>query len=378
MSTPDWRLAFVLPNLCLGQHQRSPPGLSLGLAGIAIVPAFDPRVVEITQWSEAARSFLGSFHDGNGTEITPAVLILRNDWHRDLKDDPEPLIAFRNAVAVTSILPYRAQWQNGGWLGVSWSEAFDYHPVRLRPDGSKFDFWTPALNSVGFRMKGLSMTPDLRVPRTHLCHSDTLLAKRLGQVWYQRYLRSRDKRSSAKVFRSLELAFEALGMRFRSYSSLSEVGLNAVPWVTSMEVLASPDQKGVTKWDCARLIGQHEFSDRRLRSRRYWVKVKRGRHHMNLAQRVFVRLYEARSKFVHGDRVSVKLLLTPGDESPPLLSLASTVYRAALVAYLDEHWPRKAMPNPGGAPWRQRLAQVVQEVPYTEHLLKSIGQSYYD
>ena len=47
MSPPDWRLAFILPNLRLGQHQRSPAELSLGLEGIAIVAAFDPRVVAI-------------------------------------------------------------------------------------------------------------------------------------------------------------------------------------------------------------------------------------------------------------------------------------------------------------------------------------------
>ena len=40
---------------------------------------------------------------------------------------------------------------------------------------------------------------------------------------------------------------------------------------------------------------------------------------MTLAQRVYLRLHEARSKFVHGDKVSVKLLLTDGDEAPPLL-----------------------------------------------------------
>ncbi|MDE2753532.1 MAG: hypothetical protein OXI83_13220, partial [Gemmatimonadota bacterium] len=311
-SYPDWRLAFVLPNLCLGQHHRSPSELTLGLEGIAIVPASDPRVGKITKWSEAAKRFLGSFHDGNGNAITPAVLIAREDWHSGIIGSPEAVIAFRNAVAVASILPFRAVLQNGGWLGVSWSEAFDYHPARLRLDGSKFDSWTPALNSIGFRLKGLSLTPDLRVPRTHLCHTDTLLAERLGQVWYRRYRRRIDRHRSARVFRSLEMAYEGLGMRFRSYSSLSEVGLNAVPWVTSMEVLASPEQRLVTKWDCARLIGQHEFSDPRLRSRKHWVKDKKGRRHMNLAQRMFVRLYEARNKFVHGDRVSAKLLLTPG------------------------------------------------------------------
>ena len=235
MSTaPDWQLAFVLPNLCLGRPERSPPKLTLGLEGIAIVPASDPRVAEITEWSTAARRFLGSFHDGNRRETQPAVLIVREDWHSDIVGNPEPVIAFRNAAAIASILPFRAQWQSDGWSGVSWSESFDYHPAQLRLDGTKFDSWTPALNSIGFRLDGLSLTPDLRVPRTELRHVDERLAELLGRVWYLRYRRGREKRKSARVFRSLETAYEALGIRFRSYSSLNEVGLNAVPWATAI------------------------------------------------------------------------------------------------------------------------------------------------
>ena len=136
---PDWQLAFVLPNLCFGTADRSRRELTLGLESMAIVPASDPRVLEITEWSEAAKSFLRSFHDGNGKPITPAALIVRHDWHRDIGRDPKPVISFRNAAAVAAILPFRAHWQSDGWAGVSWSEAFDYHPAQLRVDGSKFD-----------------------------------------------------------------------------------------------------------------------------------------------------------------------------------------------------------------------------------------------
>ena len=159
----------------LGSRDRSPSELTLGLEGIAIVPASDRRVVEIKEWSEAARGFLNSFHDGNRKPITPAALIVRNDWWLDMRGYIEPVISFRNAVAVAAILPFRAHWQSDGWSGVSWSEAFDYHPARLRPDGSKFDLWTPALNSIGFRLDELCLTPDLRVPPTEVGHTDDQL-----------------------------------------------------------------------------------------------------------------------------------------------------------------------------------------------------------
>ena len=106
----------------------------------------------------------------------------------------------------------------------------------MEPDGSKFDLWTPALNSIGFRLDELCLTPDLRVPPTEVGHTDDQLAKRLGRVWHLRYRRGEAKRATARVFRSLEAAFAALGLRFRSYSSLSEIGLNAVPWATGVDL----------------------------------------------------------------------------------------------------------------------------------------------
>ena len=275
-TSPQWRLAFVLPNLRLGEHHKSPSELTLGLDGIAIVPASDPRVVEIREWYDPAERFLTSFHDGNSTAITPAALIVREDWQSGIVANREAVISFRNAVAAASILPFRAQWQNHGWSGVWWSESFDDHPVRLRPAGSKFDYRTPALNSIGFRLDGLQLTPDLRVPRPHLMHTDENLADRLRHAWWLRYGRKRDKQKTAKVFRSLEAAYDALGLRFTSHSSLSAVGLSTVPWTTAIEVLAAPEARDVKKRDCTRLIGRHEFSDPRLRRKMCWVKPQKG------------------------------------------------------------------------------------------------------
>ena len=383
MSTrPQWRLTFVLPNLRLAEHERSPSEVTLGLEGIAIVPASDSRVVEIREWSEPADGLLSSFHDANGTAITSAALIVREDWHSDIIANPEAVISFRNAVAASSILPFRAQWQNHGWAGVWWSESFDCHPARLRPDGSKFDYRTPALNSIGFRLDGLQLTPDLRVPRPHLMHTDENLADRLGRAWWLRYGRKRDKQKTAKVFRSLEAAYDALGLRFTSHSSLSAVGLSTVPWTTAIEVLAAPEARYVEKWDCTQLIGRHEFSDPRLRRKKCWVKPnkKGARRHMTLAQRVYLRLHDARSKFVHGDKVSVKLLLTDGDEAPPLLSLASTIYRTALMAYLEGHWPARVTSSQETTSWAELLRQHVRDnhAVYEDHLLNAIGKSYWD
>ena len=72
---PDWALVFVLPNLRLGGHDHWPDELTLGLDGIAIVSASEARVQEVTAWSEAAKTFLESFHNGNGSAARESVVV---------------------------------------------------------------------------------------------------------------------------------------------------------------------------------------------------------------------------------------------------------------------------------------------------------------
>ncbi len=296
---PDWQLAFVLPNLLMEDHQGSPVQLTLGLEGIAIVPASDPRVTDIRRWSSAADTLLGCFHDGNGTSITPAVLIVRDDWNADMNRSAEPVMAFRNAIAVASILPARARWATGGWGEVSWSDAFDCHPAELSVDGSMWNVWTPALTSVGLLLDGLSLTPNFGLPRSRLGPIEKTLGARLSRAWKLRFRRRRELQDTARVFRSLEVAYEALAMRFKNYESLNERGLGTVPWATAVEVLASPPKQHVDKWLCNDLIGRAPVPQARaLRARRYWVwkdRRRRQRKHMTLVQRMYYRLYTARS-----------------------------------------------------------------------------------
>ena len=61
-------------NLDLEQGNNPTEPLTLGLEGIAIVPASDERVSAVRSWSKAADRFLGAFHDGTGDRIDPPVL----------------------------------------------------------------------------------------------------------------------------------------------------------------------------------------------------------------------------------------------------------------------------------------------------------------
>lgn len=356
-------MVFVLPNLDLNQGNRDTEPLTLGLDGIAIVPTSDQRVSAVRSWSTAADRFLSAFHDGHGRAIGPAVLVARTDWMDRFAKDPEPVIAFRNAVAMSAVLLARARGPGGSWLGASWSDSFDYHPAQLRLDGSKFDLHTPALNSTGLQLENLSITPDLGLPRNRLGQLDNGLGLRLGRVWRRRYLKRRSLRTTARVFRSLEIAYQAASVGFKNYSSLTEVGMDAVYWANAIEVLAMPPTGDVSKWDSVRLLGSFEWlHEPELRKRKYWARRGKERTHMNLAQRLFLHLYSARSKFVHGDTVSENLLLPYGPEAPSILSLASTLYRTALFTVLEANWPWKPSLN-------QSIAMSLGARVYHRHLL---------
>jgi hypothetical protein len=290
--------------------------------------------------------------------------------------DPEPVIAFRNAVALSTILVGRARGPNAGWLGASWSDTFDYHPAQLRIDGSSFDLATPALNSIGFRLKGLSLTPDLGLPRNRLGPIDDHIGGHLARAWTTRYRRRRHLRATAKVFRSLETAYQAASIGFKNYASLNEVGMDAVYWVNAIEVLSMPIKGNVTKWDGVKLVGEFPWRDETsLRAKKYRVLMQRGKKgqprkftSLNLAQKVYLSLYTARSKFVHGDSVSERLLIPFGNDAPSLLSLASTVYRVALRSFMTRHWPWQ----PDG----RNLASLdfIAYGSYRDHLLAAVGE----
>ncbi len=360
---PKWQLLFVLPNLLLKEGGSGPSQLDLGLEGLAIVSATDPRVVEIKEWSEDACRFLGSFHNGDRKPIIPSVLIVRNDWQSRLGQDPEPVISFRNAAALACILPVRTGSPEGAWGGPAWSDTFDLHPCQLKPDGSHWSIHTPALNKGPIPLDELSLTTDLGLSRPPPLTLDCHLAERLGHVWCRRYWRGQDKQKALRVFRSLESAYEALAIRFKNFASPNEVGLGTVPWATAVEVLASPGSRNVQKWDCTCLIDRgRRPCDPRLRTRKYWCMTqKEKRRYLTLPQRIYLHLHDARSKFVHGDKISQNLL-APFPNGAPLLSLASTVYRIALVSYLEEHWPVRDA-------WLRDLAGSFD---YERHLLKAI------
>jgi hypothetical protein len=87
----------------------------------------------------------------------------------------------------------------------------------------------------------------------------------------------------------------------------------------------------ITRW--AKKRREKTFAGKKQKYVKEWRAV-------DAVQFAYMRLYEARSKFLHGDRISERLLL-PFKAAPtlPLLSIAPTVYWAALRSFLGANLP---------------------------------------
>ena len=371
MTRPDWIVVFIIPSLKIKAQAVNDVGLTLGLTGMALVARDDPRVQAYCEWSPAASTLLSRFLTEYSRPHDPTRLVAHRRWLDSFGKRAEPVIAFRNAVAMACVCHVRA---NGGWQGASWTESFDHHAAEVAVDGSHVDILTPALQSFAAPVEDMVFTLEHGLPVAEYIFSDERLAVWLGKAWLDTYRNGRNVAAGRTLFRSLELAYMAASMRSRNYSSIHEVGVGTVLWVNAIEILAAPSDRNVRRLDGHALVEQFVWDmNPLLDSRRYRVvehrrpKIKyRG---AKLVAKVYDHLYEARSKFVHGDQVSRALLRPFGpDPAPPLLALASTVYRTALLAYLQRHWKwtrQMEAKDHLGTFWLSA---------YEQHLLKAVDQ----
>lgn len=324
----------------MGEHN----GLTLGTQFLALVPSTDQRVHGIAQNSRAAKILLNRFTASTGERICPAVLIVRRDAPNHILRTSEPIVAFRNAIAFSHLLLARARNQ-----GIRWTDHFDFHPTGVSRQGSELITYSPAVIGGGIDLrKYRAMAADYLGVHEERLRIDDYLYLSLGKAWHHRFISpGTDDRFTRALFRSLEVAYEAFSVRHKNYGSLHEYGLSTALLVSAIETLAAPAEGDVRKKHALALLSRYSWETPTLRYRRYRVFIEKQNKQkvfrwVNLIQRVYDRLYRARSKFLHGDRVSRRLLV-PFESNPDLslLRLSGAVYRTALGAYLETRFQRK-------------------------------------
>lgn len=348
-----WQLIYVLGNLQLpeyrpplsdGSYRNFPTeGLTLGCRGIAVVPPNDPRVTAIATREPSAARLLQSFRDLTGQPYHPAVLIAESKLLRRINRDESAIVAFRNALALSIILKERAKAiKNGSSVGPTWSDFFDAFPITIGRRGRLLTL-SPAVQGVW-----LDDTKPISAPAPYLPHFEQIpswdhyLWDSLGKLWTKFYSYPRpNDHLGHRVFRSLELAYQACATPIKNQGSLHDYGVMVALWVSALEVLAHPGKGNVTPEHVINLIGSYQWSGRMLNGPWYDVFVNKGEYIKGkFVQAAYRHLYDFRSKFLHGDRVTERLIRPfPRRRWISVIDVAPFLYRTALVETLRQEFP---------------------------------------
>ncbi len=349
----SWQVGFALHNLSLpadsswnesgGRVDGVGGGIDVGCRDVAIVSADDPRVLADVARRPAVRSLLGSFRSPTATAFQPACLIFRESVPaRDATLDA--ILAFRNALALSFLLRARAGAINEeGTQQPYWADTFDIFPVEIDKKG-RLIAWSAALVDLMDHTRVQTFMSSPYVGRTtQLQQADSYLYRAIGREWRRRFQSRRPDRISQRLFRSLEVAFEAASVPTHQQESLQDWGVKIGLWVSAIEILARPRHGRVGEKSVRDLLGKHSWTDPLLDKPRYSLRFpQKGAApaviRVSAVQRLYAAIYRARNDFVHGNPVRHGTLRgRAGDISLPIA--AALVYRTALAAFLHNRHP---------------------------------------
>jgi len=343
----DWEFAFVLPNLVLPSdlHDTNPgafpDGITVPPNYLKIFPGDHSLVTQLRAADKTVEQILRSFRNEYGKPYFPAVLLVARSTPQIIKQDLEAFVAFRNVVAIATVLRGRgAALLDRGALTPTWSDTFDFHPAKVGGRGHMI-LQSPALSSLVSSTAALRLTHSAYVKlEGRRLWMDHYLFQALGRAWRSRFTTKRRSDAFAqRAFRSIEVAYQASAVGAKNEASLHEYGTQIALWVSACEILAWADRKRADLPAVLELLGR--YPGRKATMRRRFRTTYRGQvFPSNAPQRAYTYLYAARNDFLHGNRVTTNAMFTSsGEKRVPLPRVAAVVYRTALASYLNVRYP---------------------------------------
>ena len=175
-------------------------------------------------------------------------------------------------------------------------------------------------------------------------YCDSLFYKTLLRAWNKRFIYPGTNSKYTRIlFRSLELAYQALSIPIKNQSSLHDFGVSVACWISAFEILVHLSHKEATKAIVLKELLPRDYPllERKLTACRYQIKVGNKRPHVSIVQKTYDALYRARCDFLHGNEVSLKALFPYGYAKPSLNNLAPIIYRIALWNYMKPLYYRR-------------------------------------
>lgn len=323
---------FLLPNLGL----RDP----VGNENVAIVPTDDPRAIDIASSNNLARSFIEGFEDQFRRKVYPSLLLI-NINGPDILRDIDTIVGFRNIFALSSIIKgHEGSVKLSPLLSPIYSDYFDFYPISISRENDGFITRSPAI--LGFddetQLFRGQTSAGLPNPDHVYTRSDDQLFALLEKAWERRFVRERlNEWQTRKLFRSLEMAYQATTMPFKNHSTIYDHGSSASLWVSAFEILSHPRTGNVGLLSVLDLLGRYSWADKTVRKKAYKVKYGGYESRVNLVQKLYKELYDTRNVFLHGNPVrTTRLRALKNKRKLSITSFAPLIYKVALLCFLDQ------------------------------------------
>jgi hypothetical protein len=334
-SSDNWKFCFLLHNLELKAAFES--------EFMAIVPNNDARLAKIIADEPLVAPLIQNFTDQQGKQKCPCALIGRTDAPHQI-GSLEGIIGFRNIFALSCLL--YAWPQTIGSRNVSfpqWSDFFDFYPMRPSKDGTFLHTLSPAIDGgcLPEKFKG-QVSPNLPPDVNSLkFQPDDQILPLLLDVWKKEFAETNSPDWTRTVlFRSLEMAYQAARLPSNSRYTIYDFGTPIALWVSAFEVLVHPGmlpdgKKGKADIEkVMNLLGQALWRDLRLKHTEHQIK---NLVNVNLVQKLYGELYEARNDFLHGNQVDhSRLFCFRNEHRRSLIEIAPVIYKVALGCSLGQ------------------------------------------
>ena len=298
-----WSVYFVLPDVTM--HEP------VGNEYISIAPHSDPRVANSIRTNHFAKALIKNFEDQFRRKMFPSVLMLNDNAPAHLKNI-DAITGFRNILAISTIIKAHEHSLTSSFVAYPlYSDFFDLFPITVSRQNDGFITSTPS--ALGFddehqHFRG-QVSPGLGGQGNIGEKAQDHLFKALHKAWERRFVRQkREEWSTRTLFRSLEMAYQAASMPFKNHSTIYDYGSSASLWVSALEILSHPRTANANLQSVLGLLAGYEWKDKVIGRKSYKLRYAGKNSRINLVQKLYKELYDARNNFLHGDPVARKNL----------------------------------------------------------------------
>lgn len=283
----NWELIFSIPNL--GIHN------AIGNENIAIVPNDDPRIMEIASKNNVTKHFIEGFEDQFRRKVSSSFLIIPSRAPNSLRDI-DTIVGFRNIIALSSIIKgYEHSLKSNFVAYTLYSDHFDLYPISVSKDEKGFITSSPSVlgydddaqNFIG------QTSPALANPGHVTANPDVQLYGLLEKVWNRRYVKRKlNEWQSRKLFRSLEMAYQATTLPFKNHSTIYDFGASACLWVSAFEIMSHPRTGKANLLSVLNLLSGYKWENKVIKRKVYKIEYRGNSSKYNLIQKLYKELYD--------------------------------------------------------------------------------------